>query len=225
MGKNLLKEFLTAVGDVKNHLAYCQEMGVTESSLSASGGLPRSPMTLTEVREELGECMRCPLHRGRTRIVFGVGNPHAELVFVGEAPGEEEDRQGEPFVGKAGQLLTKIIEAMGLTRHTVYITNIVKCRPPGNRTPGPDEISSCNPFLTRQISVIQPRVICALGTVAAHTLLSTQEKISSLRGRFHSYHGIPLMPTFHPAYLLRNPHEKRRVWEDMQKVMAVLKKL
>jgi DNA polymerase len=154
--------------------------------------------------------------------VFGAGNPEADLVFVGEAPGEEEDLQGKPFVGKAGQLLTKMIQAMGLARDEVYIANIIKCRPPRNRNPMPDEIESCEPFLVAQLNAIRPRTICALGTFAAQTLLRTQEKISRLRGRFHDYHGIPVMPTYHPAYLLRNPEDKRLVWEDMQKIMEHL---
>jgi len=143
-------------------------------------------------------------------------------MFVGEAPGSEEDRQGEPFVGKAGQLLTKIIEAMGMSRSDVYIANIIKCRPPGNRNPLPSEIGACSGFLRAQVEIISPRAIVALGTFSAQTLLGTDEKISRLRGRFHAYEGIPLMPTYHPAYLLRNPNEKKQVWEDVQKVMALL---
>ena len=170
------------------------------------------------MREELGDCRRCKLHSSRTQIVFGCGDPNAKLVFVGEGPGRDEDLQGEPFVGLAGQLLTKIIQAIQLTRQEVYIANIVKCRPPQNRNPEPDEIGACEPFLVKQLEVIRPKLICALGTFAAQTLLKTQERISSLRGRFHSYRGIQLMPTFHPAYLLRNPHNKREVWEDMKKI-------
>jgi len=183
------------------------------------------PLTLAEVREELGECTRCKLCRGRTRIVFGVGNPRAELVFVGEAPGAEEDAQGEPFVGRAGQLLTRIIQAIGLRREDVYICNIIKCRPPANRNPEADEIAACEPFLLKQLEVIGPKVIVALGTFAAQTLLRTKEPISKLRGRFFTYEGIPLLPTFHPAYLLRNPHEKRTVWEDMKLLQREYKRL
>jgi uracil-DNA glycosylase family 4 len=179
---------------------------------------------LEAVRAELGECRRCALHRTRHRLVFGEGNTKADLVFVGEAPGADEDAQGRPFVGRAGQLLTKIIEAMGLKREDVYICNILKCRPPGNRNPEPDEIVSCEPFLIRQLEAIQPRVICALGTFAAHTLLKSEAPISVLRGRFHSYQKIPLMPTYHPAYLLRNPGAKKQVWEDVQVIMKELKK-
>jgi DNA polymerase len=158
------------------------------------------------------------LHPYRTQIVFGTGNPQAKLVFIGEAPGRDEDLQGEPFVGQAGQLLTKIIQAIQLRREEVYIANIIKCRPPENRNPEPDEIAACEPFLIQQLQVIRPKLICALGTFAAQTLLKTEEKISSLRGKFHEYQGIPLMPTYHPAFLLRNPNRKRDVWEDMKKI-------
>jgi uracil-DNA glycosylase family 4 len=179
---------------------------------------PPSSLTLEKVREELGDCRRCKLHSTRTNIVFGTGNSKARLVFVGEGPGRDEDLQGKPFVGLAGQLLTKIIQAIQLTREEVYIANIIKCRPPGNRNPEPDEIRACEPFLIKQLEAIRPRLICALGTFAAQTLLKTEERISLLRGRFHQYQGIPLMPTYHPAYLLRNPNFKRDVWEDMKKI-------
>ena len=177
---------------------------------------------LLAVRRELGECSRCKLAGGRTKLVFGVGNPSAELAFVGEGPGEDEDRQGEPFVGRAGQLLTKMIEAMGYRREDVYIANVVKCRPPGNRNPEPDEIEACEPFLRSQLAAIGPRVIVALGKFAVQTLLREKTPITRLRGQWFDYHGIRLMPTFHPAYLLRNPADKRLVWEDIQKVMGVL---
>lgn len=179
---------------------------------------------LEGVRVELGDCHRCRLGAGRTNLVFGVGNPAARLVFVGEAPGGDEDQQGIPFVGEAGQLLTKIIQAMGFRRDEVYICNVLKCRPPQNRNPQPDEIEQCHPFLLKQLRAIGPEVIVALGTFAAQTLLRTKEPISKLRGVFHDYHGIPLMPTFHPAYLLRNAGMKREVWDDMQKVMKRLGK-
>jgi len=177
-----------------------------------------SPVTLEAVREELGDCRRCKLHATRTQIVFGSGNPRAKLVFVGEGPGRDEDLQGQPFVGLAGQLLTKIIQAIQLSREEVYIVNIIKCRPPENRNPEPDEINACEPFLIKQLEVIRPKMICALGTFAAQTLLRTEQKISILRGRFHQYQGILLMPTYHPAFLLRNPNHKRDVWEDMKKI-------
>ncbi len=179
--------------------------------------------TLHVIREDIGDCVRCKLHgQGRTQIVFGVGNPAADLMFVGEAPGADEDIQGIPFVGRAGQLLTKIVEAIGLTRDQVYIANVIKCRPPGNRNPDPDEVESCEPFLFRQIDAIQPRVIVALGTFAAKTLLKTQDPISRLRGRVYDFRGAKLIPTFHPAFLLRSPDRKRDVWEDMKKVRALL---
>jgi DNA polymerase len=179
---------------------------------------------LLEIRRGLGECERCKLGRGRTKLVFGVGNPRAELLFVGEGPGEDEDLQGEPFVGRAGQLLTKMIEAMGFQRADVYIANVVKCRPPGNRNPEPDEIEACEPFLRAQIAAIRPKVIVALGKFAAQTLLRDPSPISRLRGRWHEYGGVRLMPTFHPAYLLRSPNEKGKAWEDLQLVMKELGK-
>lgn len=171
---------------------------------------------------EIGNCTRCPLHKGRTHIVFGVGNPMAKLMFVGEGPGADEDRQGEPFVGKAGQLLTRMIEAMGLKRSEVYIANIVKCRPPDNRNPEPVEIATCIPFLKQQIEMIKPRVLVCLGKVAAQALLQTEISITKLRGEFQAYGDIQLMPTYHPAFLLRNPAMKRPVWEDLKKVMKIL---
>ncbi|GMU60873.1 MAG: hypothetical protein AMXMBFR34_26360 [Myxococcaceae bacterium] len=175
--------------------------------------------TLEEVRKELGDCRRCKLCQGRKTIVFGVGNPKAELVFVGEGPGAEEDSQGIPFVGAAGQLLTKMIEAMKFKRDDVYICNVVKCRPPGNRNPEPDEIEACEPFLKAQLASIQPKAIVALGKFAAQTLLRDSTAITRLRGQWRSYEGIPLMPTFHPAYLLRQPGEKKLAWMDLQEVM------
>jgi uracil-DNA glycosylase family 4 len=178
---------------------------------------------LHAVREDIGDCTRCKLHTlGRNQVVFGVGNPEADLMFVGEAPGADEDIQGVPFVGRAGQLLTKIIEAIGLKREDVYIANVIKCRPPQNRNPEPDEIETCEPFLFRQVDIIKPKVIVALGKFAAQTLLRTLDPISRLRGRQFSYRGAVLIPTFHPAYLLRNPSSKREVWEDMKLVKSLL---
>jgi uracil-DNA glycosylase len=185
----------------------------------------RGAAGLKVVREELGDCQRCKLAPRRTHIVFGVGSATAPLVFVGEAPGENEDRQGEPFVGMAGDLLTKMIGAMGFTRDEVYICNVIKCRPPGNRNPEPDEIAACEPFLVRQLGAIAPRVIVTLGKFAAQALLKTSAPISSLRGQWKRYQGIALMPTFHPAFLLRNPSAKREVWDDLKKVMAELDRL
>ena len=179
---------------------------------------------LSALKVEIGaDCSRCKLHTlGRRQVVFGVGNPNADLMFVGEAPGADEDIQGEPFVGRAGQLLTKIIEAIGMTRQDVYIANVIKCRPPQNRNPEPDEVEKCEPFLFRQIDTIKPKVIVALGKFAAQSLLKTTEPITRLRGREYKYRDAILMPTFHPAFLLRNPSSKREVWEDMKRVRAIL---
>ena len=178
--------------------------------------------TLLKIREDLGECTRCKLHKGRNKIVFGDGNPKAQLVFVGEGPGADEDAQGLPFVGRAGKLLTQMIEAMGLQRKDVYICNVVKCRPPENRAPEPDEVAACSPFLMRQIDSIQPKVIVCLGATAAKTILNTTRGISQFRGEWLDWRGHKLMATYHPAYLLRNPPAKADVWKDLQKVMAEL---
>jgi DNA polymerase len=178
--------------------------------------------TLARIREDLGECTRCRLHTTRNKIVFGAGNEHAELVFVGEGPGRDEDMQGLPFVGRAGKLLTQMIEAMGLTRDQVYIANVVKCRPPENRKPEEDESATCSPFLYRQIDAIAPKAIVCLGLTAAQSLLKTKDSISKIRGQWLDYRGTKLMVTYHPAYLLRNPPAKREVWDDLQKVMALL---
>jgi uracil-DNA glycosylase family 4 len=178
---------------------------------------------LAAIRADLGDCTRCKLHGlGRTQIVFGVGNPSADVMFVGEAPGADEDLQGEPFVGRAGQLLTKMIEAMGFGRGEVYIANVLKCRPPNNRNPEPDEIERCQPFLFRQIASVQPKVIIALGAFAARTLLETNDPISRLRGRVYEYRGAKLIPTFHPSFLLRTPAYKREAWEDLKKALSLL---
>jgi DNA polymerase len=185
----------------------------------------RSPSdALAAIRHDLGDCVRCKLHTlGRKQIVFGVGNPNADLMFVGEAPGADEDIQGEPFVGRAGQLLTKIIEAIELKREDVYIANVIKCRPPGNRNPEPDEVEQCEPFLFRQIDTIKPKVIVALGKFGAQCLLRTVEPITRLRGREFKYRDAILIPTYHPAYLLRNPSAKRDVWQDMKRVREILR--
>ena len=226
------RENLAALtAEVRNYLqmlsdAGCQGMDCSKKSLEIIGKWGEAapsrhgPETLESIRADIGDCQRCKLCQARRKIVFGAGNPKARLVFVGEGPGRDEDRSGEPFVGPAGKMLDNIIRAMGLTREQVYLCNIVKCRPPGNRVPNPDEIRTCLPFLKRQLDAIQPELICALGAVAAQTLLDTEEIISKLRGRFHDYHGIRLMPTFHPSYLLRNKEKKREVWEDIKKVMA-----
>jgi DNA polymerase len=178
--------------------------------------------SLPRIREDIGDCTRCRLHKGRTKIVYGVGNPRAELVFVGEGPGHDEDVQGEPFVGRAGKLLTQMIEAMSLRRQDVYICNVVKCRPPENRLPEKDEIATCSPFLFRQLAAIQPKVICCLGACAAQTMLGTNQGISRFRGEWFDFRGSKLIATYHPAYLLRNPNAKSEVWKDLQKVMSVL---
>ena len=177
---------------------------------------------LEPVRAEVAGCTRCSLCKGRTRTVFGVGDPCARLMFIGEGPGYDEDRQGEPFVGRAGQLLNDIIRAMRLSREQVYIANIVKCRPPNNRNPDLQEMASCFPYLRRQIEIVAPEVICALGSVAARALLRTTSSVGALRGRFHDFEGIPLRVTYHPAYLLRSPGEKRKTWADVQTVMKLL---
>jgi len=203
-----------------------ERVEITPGVISGEPGMSALDATaaLGAVREDIGECTRCKLHTlGRTKVVFGTGHPRAELMFVGEAPGADEDEQGEPFVGRAGQLLTKIIEAIGLTREQVYIANVIKCRPPANRNPEPDEVATCEPFLFQQIDIIRPRVIVALGTHAAHALLKTDAPISRIRGVVHEFRGgSKLIPTFHPAYLLRSPDRKRDVWEDMKKVRALL---
>ena len=203
--------------------------GLTLSTQNPRGEAPltfskNATEALVAIRTDIGDCTRCKLHTlGRKQIVFGVGNPEADLMFVGEAPGADEDEQGIPFIGRAGQLLTKIIEAIDLKREDVYIANIIKCRPPQNRNPEPDEVASCEPFLFHQIDAIKPKVIVALGKYAAQTLLQTETPISRLRGQQFDYRGAKLIPTFHPAYLLRNPSSKREVWEDMKLVKRLLK--
>jgi DNA polymerase len=215
------------VADLKAYLEYLRGMGI-EALPVAEGKIkkmiPSEAPTLEEIRKELGDCKRCKLHRTRRTIVFGEGNPNAKLMFVGEGPGYDEDVQGRPFVGKAGQLLTKIIQSIHLKRDQVYIANIIKCRPPQNRNPEPDEIESCSPFLMKQIQAIQPKIICALGTFAAQTLLRTDAKITSLRGKAFELGGIKVLPTYHPAFLLRNPDKKREVWEDMKQIAEWLAK-
>lgn len=198
--------------------------GVTTSTelFSKYPGL-EATSTLENLREFVGDCTRCKLAPFRTNLVFGVGNPDAQLMFVGEAPGADEDARGEPFVGRAGQLLTDIIErGMGIRRSDVYICNVIKCRPPENRNPEPDEVASCEPFLFRQIDIVRPRAIVGLGTFAVQAVLKVKTPISKMRGHWHDFRGIRFMPTFHPAYLLRNPSDKRLVWADIQEVMRFL---
>ncbi len=236
---------MTSGRDLADHLQFFASLGVTgvsrdrawreRAGLESPGPNGTAPSdsasedasatgTLDALRAHIGDCTRCKLHTmGRRQVVFGVGNPRADLMFVGEAPGADEDRIGEPFVGRAGQLLTKIIEAIGLKREDVYIANVIKCRPPGNRNPEPDEVATCRPFLDEQLELVRPRVIVALGTFAAKALLGTDAPISRLRGRVHDFRGgAKLVPTFHPAFLLRSPDRKRDVWEDMKRVRALL---
>jgi DNA polymerase len=180
------------------------------------------PAALKAIRADIGDCTRCRLHKGRTNLVFGVGNVNADIMFVGEGPGADEDAQGEPFVGRAGQLLNNMIAAMGIRREDVYIANIVKCRPPGNRTPEKDECDTCSPFLLRQIAAIQPKVIVALGAVAAKNLLAMNDSMANLRGRWYDFRGARLLVTYHPAFLLRDPRQKKEAWKDLQMVMKYL---
>ena len=191
-------------------------------------GLPKqilSSTILSVLRDSVKDCTRCMLSSSRTQVVFGEGDPSARLFLIGEAPGAEEDRTGRPFIGRAGELLAKIIEAIRLSREQVYISSVIKCRPPGNRTPEQNEINTCKPFLFQQIQAIRPSIICTLGSVATNTILGINEPISKSRGKFHDFHGIYVMPTFHPAYLLRNQKDKKLVWEDMQKIQALYQKL
>ena len=214
------------IADLKSYFEYLKGMGIAgipipEDKQRAdlpNRSLPQRPSALEDVRKELGDCRRCKLHRTRRNLVFGEGSKEARLMVIGEGPGRDEDMQGKPFVGRAGQLLTKILQSIQLQREEVYITNIIKCRPPQNRNPELDEIQSCYPFLHHQIQAIQPRLICALGTFAAQTLLKTDAKITTLRGKFYEFSGIKVVPTYHPAYLLRNPERKREVWEDMKQI-------
>ena len=197
----------------------------SSAELFSAGAPSLVASNLEELRAAIGDCRRCKLCSGRTHLVFGVGNPRATLMFVGEGPGRDEDLQGEPFVGRAGQLLTDIItKGIGLRREDVYIANVVKCRPPDNRNPEPDEVAACEPFLKKQIELISPEIIVGLGKFAVQTLLQSKMPITKLRGNWHTYHGIKLMPTFHPAYLLRNPADKKLVWEDIKKVIKEMRR-
>ena len=209
-------------------LQFFRDIGISHldiGKLDSSNPQVEVRMTLDDIREELGDCSRCRLSGSRTSIVFGSGNPDARLMFIGEAPGSEEDRQGLPFVGRAGQLLTKIIESIGIRRNDVYICNVLKCRPPKNRNPEADEVETCSPFLRQQLEAVRPQIVCCLGTFASQTMLGMKVPISKLRGRFHDIDGIRFIATFHPAYLLRNPAKKREVWEDMKQIRAALNSL
>ena len=227
--------------DLADQLEFFRDIGIDSLSLhkdriTASMAAPETQnavpivvsndvTTLDSIRAEIGDCQRCKLAPQRTNIVFGSGNPGAELVFVGEAPGYDEDQQGLPFVGRAGQLLTKIIESINLKREDVYICNVLKCRPPDNRNPEPDEVASCNPFLKKQLATNRPKIVCCLGTFAAQTVLQMAAPISKLRGKFFDMDGMRVIATFHPAYLLRSPDKKREVWEDMKQIRAELFRL
>ncbi|MFH1593325.1 MAG: uracil-DNA glycosylase [Candidatus Omnitrophota bacterium] len=215
-------ELTEIIASIKRHIELEELAGTKE--LIVSGGENRSPGGIIGLKKEVLACTKCDLCKTRTNAVFGAGDVHAKLMFVGEAPGGEEDLQGLPFVGRAGQLLTKIIESIGLKRDDVFIANVLKCRPPNNRNPLPAEILICEEYLVKQIGLIRPKVICALGKFAAQTILRSEEPISKLRGKFCDYHGTKVMPTFHPAYLLRNPDGKKFVWEDMKKIRKVLLK-
>ena len=229
--KNTNQDLASVLNDVGNTLQFMADAGCRGFECDTfhqdlvrnwgGRGLGK-PESLSDIERDLIDCRRCGLSSKRKQIVFGDGCEGARLVFVGEGPGYEEDKQGKPFVGAAGKLLNRILDAMNLSREDVYICNIVKCRPPNNRNPQPDEISTCVPFLERQIKAIKPECICALGKFASQTLLKEEAPISKLRGRFHAYHGIHVMPTYHPAYLLRNPGSKRDVWNDMQQIMQHL---
>jgi len=233
-GSNMKRELKAVIKDAKGLLDAYRDLGVDAPPVSPNAlrtreeqapsalqaDSPETADTLEALRAFVGDCRRCKLHQGRNKLVFGEGSARARVVFVGEGPGRDEDREGRPFVGEAGKLLTRIIEnGMGLRREEVYICNVVKCRPPRNRDPERDEIETCLPFLKRQLAVIKPEVICVLGRVAGEALLGPDFKISQRRGQWHEYMGIPLMPTYHPAYLLRNPSAKRPVWKDVQGMM------
>lgn len=222
----LSEELNSVIASVRAYLELERESGMEEYFFGKpedkADATDKMPADLDLLKKEVLRCKGCDLHRTRTNVVFGSGNARAKLMFIGEAPGEEEDKQALPFVGRAGQLLTKIIEAMGLNREDVYIANILKCRPPNNRAPLPAEIAACEEIVLRQVEMIKPRVICTLGKFASQTLLKTETPISALRGNFREYNGTKVMPTFHPAYLLRNPDDKKLVWQDMKKVMKEL---
>jgi uracil-DNA glycosylase family 4 len=223
-----------SVGTYESQLTSIPEPSLQESPIAPSKPFPAPPEVaatvpaadraqfLTLIREDIGDCTRCALHKGRNKIVFGDGSPTARLMFVGEGPGADEDAQGVPFVGKAGQLLNNMIAAMGLKREEVYIANVVKCRPPGNRTPEPDEANTCSPFLFRQIDVVRPQVLVALGATAATYLLGARQPLAGLRGRVHAFRGMQLIVTYHPAYLLRDPRQKKEAWADLQIAMREL---
>jgi len=228
MPEDPVKELRELVDSLSDWLRYQRRLGwrgvprPVEPQVRSQEKSADKILSLEEIRAQMGDCRRCKLYAGRTRLVFGDGDPNARLMFVGEAPGADEDQQGVPFVGAAGQLLNKMLSKLGLRREEVYIANILKSRPPGNRDPEPDEIAACLPFLDQQIKAIRPRVIVILGRIAAHALLGTKKPLTRLRGRWQRYRDIRVMPTFHPSYLLRFPQERRKTWDDMQQVMEYL---
>lgn len=228
MSEDPRQELRELTADLENFLRFQSRLGWVgtprpeKSNSSPPKSSKKDRPTLAEIRAEMGDCQRCKLSRGRTNLVFGEGSPQARLMFVGEAPGAEEDLQGRPFVGEAGQLLNRMLHKLGLRREEVYITNVVKSRPPGNRDPEADEVEACLPFLIKQIESIQPLVIVTLGRIATQSLLNTKDPITKLRGKWQKFQGIRVMPTFHPSYLLRSPKERLKTWEDMQRVMEYL---
>ena len=231
MPEQLTNEILETLASARSQLEYLSDLGIETQVTALPDAISELQSyemnadlegTLETIRAEMGDCQRCGLGASRTTLTYGVGNPNARLVFVGEAPGREEDFKGEPFVGEAGQLLDRILLAMGMQREEVYLCNVLKCLPPNNRDPQPEEVATCEAFLNRQIAAIRPQVIIGLGRLAVHSLLKTKEPISPLRGEWQRYQGIPLMPTYHPDYLLRNPEGKRDVWEDMKEVLRLL---
>jgi uracil-DNA glycosylase family 4 len=230
MPDQLANEIRATLAAARSQFEYLTDLGFEELKVTVPTGSDvqnaeaanSDSATLDAIFNDLGDCQRCGLGASRTKLTYGVGNPNARLVLVGEAPGREEDLQGEPFVGEAGQLLDRILQAMGMHRNDVYICNVLKCRPPNNRDPQPQEVATCEAFLARQIAAVRPQVIIALGRFAVHSLLKTNAPISKLRGEWQSYQGIPLMPTYHPAYLLSNPEGKRDVWDDMKQVLRRL---
>ncbi len=230
MPDQLANEIRATLAAARSQFEYLVDLGFQGQKIAVAAGAETQNLqreaagseTLDTILNDLGDCQRCGLAASRTKLVYGVGNPNARLVLVGEAPGREEDLQGEPFVGEAGKLLDRILQAMGMHRDDVYICNVLKCRPPNNRDPQPEEVATCEAFLIRQLAAIRPQVIIGLGRFAVHSLLKTNAPISRLRGEWQSYQGIPLMPTYHPAYLLRNPEGKRDVWEDMKQVLRRL---
>ena len=231
MSEHLVNELRETLAAARSQFEYLRDLGVENLKTclpvenkdpQGLAGCVAGQETLDAIRLDLGDCQRCGLAGSRTQLVYGVGNPNARLLLVGEAPGREEDLRGEPFVGEAGRLLDRILLAMGMQRDDVYICNVLKCRPPNNRDPLPEEVATCEAFLIRQIEAIRPQVIVGLGRFAVHSLLKTRVPISQLRGEWQNYQGIPLMPTYHPAYLLRNPEGKREVWEDMKSVLRLM---